>query len=260
MTRRATLLLATLAGFPAAVSAQELVRVTYSWLEVQGNTVTPVTAPNSVVDPGEGARISIHIQALINGTNAVGQTTTYIPPPPPGFGTVRGIASMVYNLRGDSGLPTAAGTWGPRSVSGFFSVGAFGGQSLLNGALFDSFGGGQFVAPGGSANSTNPISNAFRGVWTPLSYSPRTVGFVAEGGTAAPPGQHNGILVCYGYDLVDPSDPTSEIYDRLMTKYIGSDFGAGVSIPIAPAPASIALLGLGALITLPHRSRRGPRT
>jgi len=257
MNSRTGLALALLAGTTAATPAQELIRVTYSWVEVQAGTNTAVTKPNSVVDVGEGARISFHIQALINGTNAVGQTTTYTPPPPPGTGTVRGIASFIYNLVGDNRAPSAAGSWGPRSTTPLFSQGIFVGNSLFNGAVLDSVGAGQFVAPGGSANSTNPINNAFRGVWSPLSYASRTVHFICEPGTAAPTGQHNGIMLAYNVERPDPNDPTTW-FDDLYTKYIGSDFGAGISIPIAPAPATAPLLAMSAMAALGRRRRTQP--
>lgn len=256
MTTHTALIMATIAGSSAAALGQELIRVSYSWLEVQAGTTIAVAAPNSVVDVGEGARISFHIQALINGTNAVGQTITYTPPPPPGFGTVRGIASAIYNVVGDNRAPTAAGTWGPRSITGVFSPPIFVGNPLFNGAVLDSVGSGQFIAPGGSANSTNPINNAFRGVWTPVSYLPRTVHFICEPGTAAPTGQHNGILVAFGITQPDPGDPTTW-YDNLLTKYISTDFGAGISIPIAPSPASALILAFTPLLT-PRRRRNSP--
>jgi hypothetical protein len=231
----------------AAAQAQETIRVSYTWLEVQGLTTTPVTNPNSVLDPGEGARISISLQALINGTSAIGQTTNYNPPPPPGAGTVRGIASMVYNMSGDNGASTAAGSWGPRSISSLLTTGAFTGNITNGGATVDSFGGAQFIAPGGTANSANPIANAFRGVWQPSSYAARTVNFKGQAGSAVPAGQQNGLLVAYGIFEGDPTDPTTW-YDQLVTKYVATDFQNGINIPIAPAPSSVALLGLGALV------------
>src|SRR6516162_5159889 len=117
MNSRAAIVLAALAGLPAAAGAQELIRVSYSWQEVVGLTTTAVANPNSVLDPGEGARIAFSIDALIDGTSAVGQTTFWTPPPPPGTGTVRGISSYVYNLTGDNAAATAAGTWGARTTS-----------------------------------------------------------------------------------------------------------------------------------------------
>src|SRR5262249_46282839 len=55
---RRALVLVPLAGLPAAAAAQELIRVSYSWQEVVGLTTAPVTNPNSILDPGEGARIA----------------------------------------------------------------------------------------------------------------------------------------------------------------------------------------------------------
>jgi hypothetical protein len=252
---RSVFTLAATAGLPAAAAAQELIRVTYSWQEVAGLTTTPVTNPNSILDPGEGARISLQLDALINGSNAVGQTTTYTPPPPPGAGTVRGLASFLYNLRGDGGAATAAGSWGNRTVRILSGIGEpYAGTVLLNGALVDSFGGGQFVAPGGTANSLNPVADAFRGVWKPTDYSPRSVNWLAEPGTATPAGQHNGILVSYGITRPDPNDPTTW-YDNYLNKYISSDFGNGISIPIAPAPSSASILAGFAAASLGRRRR-----
>lgn len=254
MKYRAALSLAALAGLAAAAHAQELIRVTYSWQEVLTGTTVVVTNPNSICDPGESARISLNIQALINGTNAVGQTTTYTPPPPPGAGTVRGISSMVYNLRATNvqgGGNPAFGTWGPRTISNVLSAGAFTGTVMNNGALLDSFGGGQFVAPGGTAISTNPINNAFRGVWTPSSFN-ADVRFFVEPGTAVPTGQQNGMLVAFGTTQVDPSDP-STWYENYLSKYVATDYGNGLYIPIIPAPTGAAVLGVGAVVALRRR-------
>lgn len=253
MNRRIALPLAACAGSACVVQAQEYIQVTYSWQEVQGLTTVPVIAFNSVMDPGEGARISINIRAFINGSSAIGQTTTYPLPPPPGVGTVRGIASMIYNLRGDFGAGSAMGTWGPRSINSTLGAGAFTGNSQLNGALLDSFGGGQFVAPGGTANGTNPIINAFRGVWLPSSYGHDDVIFRVEPGTAAPLGQQNGLLLAYSVEHPDPNDPTTW-YDNLVTKYIPTDYGPGLRIVFIPAP-STALIATLAIVSWPRRRR-----
>jgi hypothetical protein len=69
---RTPLVFAFVAGLPTAAVAQELIQVTYSWKEVVSLTTNPVTNPNSILDPGEGARIGLNLEALINGSNAVG--------------------------------------------------------------------------------------------------------------------------------------------------------------------------------------------
>lgn len=254
MRARVAWTLLGMAGVAAApVSrAQELVQVSYSWSEVVAGTLTPVTSPNSVLEPGEGARIGINIFATINGTNAVGQTTTYTPPPPPGFGTVRGIASAIYNLSGNNGAATAAGSWNDRAISPILGTGAFAGNSLNGGATLDSFGGGQFIPVGQTANSTNPVADFFRGVWNPASYQTRWVHFAVD--SASRHGQQNGILVQYGTGYVDPTDP-STAYGLYLTKYVGSNFGSGFYIPIAPAPAGSLVLA-GVAVAASRRRRR----
>ena len=62
-------------GMAAGVRGQEVVTVSYSWSEVVAGTLTPVSSPNGVLEPGEGARIGLNINKTINETNAVGQTT-----------------------------------------------------------------------------------------------------------------------------------------------------------------------------------------
>lgn len=242
MKARAAFVLATLAGFPAAAWSQTYMRVEYSWTEVNAGTTVPVASPNSILNPGEGARIALRLTAVINGVSAVGQTMNYPAPPPPGVGTVRGVGAMVYNLRGDGGAATASGTWGPRSISSSLSTGAHTGIVMLSGAMIDSLGGGQFVAPGGTAIATNPINNAFRGVWTPSSYAYRTVNFKAEPGTAVPgpspeypTGQHNTFMLAYSITRPDPNDP-STWYDNLLPVYVDTDFGNGLNIQIAGGP------------------------
>src|SRR5262249_24952769 len=172
---------------------------------------TPVPPPNALPDPGEGALIHLPIMALHNGINAIGQTTTFVPPPPPGSGTIRAVGSFNYVLAGDNGASTAAGSWSNRSISAILSAGSFTGNPSSNGAALNSVGGAQFFSPGQTADATNPISDAFRGAWTPSSYLPRMVVFRASGeSTGVPPVQSSSFIVQYGSAFVDPNDPTTE--------------------------------------------------
>jgi hypothetical protein len=254
MKYRATLTLAAAAGLAAPALAQDVMQVTYSWSETIAGTITPVPNPNSILDPGEGARINLAITALHNGVNTIGQTTTYTPPPPPGTGTIRGIASFIYNLIGDNNAVTAQGWWSNRAITPLLPTGAFTGNVLNNGSQLDSFGGGQFVAPGETADATNPIQDAFRGVWTPAAYSIRTVNFKANSPFSPPEGYPSGILVQYGSAFLDPTDPTTE-YALYLTRQIPSNFGLGVNIPIAPAPTN-AWAAACALAAASRRRRR----
>jgi len=256
MKTRATLALAVVAGLPAVASAQETFQVFYTFEEVNAGTVTPVAVPNGVIDPGEAARIRMGITALVNGSNAVGQNTTYTDPAPGGTGTIKGIGSFVYDLVGDNNAATANGTWGgfiggfvgPTGNGAPFSAGTVspgipqpGGNTILG------LGGSQFIASGAgvTANGTNNNVQIFRGVWAPASYANRTVNFAARASTLVPAGEQNSVLVAYA---LGTDQNTGDEFDIYVGKYIGSTFGNGVNIPVAPAPSSLALLGLGALV------------
>jgi hypothetical protein len=239
--------MAGVAGSGADVNAQERITVTYSWSEVLAGTATPVPSPNSVLEPGEGAYIRLNLFANINGVDAIGRTTTYTPPPPPGIGTIRGIAGIIYNLTGNHNAISAYGSWSNRAVAPILSAGVFLGNITNGGATVDSFGGAQYVPAGQTANSTNPIPDAFKGVWNPVNYQPRTVNFKAEPAPMGAAGQYNGLILQYGSAFIDPADPATE-YALYYTKFVTGDFGAGVTIPIVPAPGAlpfIAVCGLG---------------
>jgi len=252
MKTRATLALALVAGLPAAAQAQETFVVNYSWNEVINGTTNPVAAPNSILETGESARIRIGTEARINGTSAVGQTTTYTTPAPGGTATVRGLGSAVYDFIGDGNAATANGTWGG-FTGGFsgpingqpFQSGLSAGTAQAGGSSVHGMGGAQFLLPGSSANGLNANVQVFRGVWRPNSYANRTVNFTARASILVPTGEQNSILVAYGLGT-DPD--TGANFDLLVGKYLATAFGQGINIPIAPAPSSLALLGLGALV------------
>ncbi len=253
MKTRAALALALVAGTAAIANAQETIQLTYRWQEVNAGTTVPSTQPlagNSVVDQGEGARIFVSLNILRNGTNAVGQTTTFTPPPAPGSGIIAGLGSVLYRLDGTGA--DATGTWVNRSFASFVSAasgwaGTSTGSVIGGGAGIDNWGTGQFPAPGATANGLNPLTDFYRGAWTPTSYTARTVNFKAGAGSAAPTNQQNAALINYGIAQPDPTDPTTW-YEQYVSKFFGSDFGNGINIPVAPAPSSVALLGLGALV------------
>jgi hypothetical protein len=252
MKTRATLALAMVAGLPAVAAAQETFLVNYSWNEVLAGTTNPGNG-NSVVDPGEGARIRLGVTALRNGTNAVGQTTTYTTPAPGGTGTIRGIGSAVYDLIGDNNAATANGTWmapgaGFTGPGAPFNSGQSPGTPQAGGASVHGMGGAQFLVPGQSANGINNNQQLFRGVWTPASYANRTVNFRARASVLVPTGEQNSILLAYGLGTGTDTNGDPFNFDLLVGKYLATDFGNGINIPIAPAPSSLALLGLGALV------------
>jgi hypothetical protein len=256
MKTRATLALAVAAGLPAAVQAQEQFVVSYSVQEVLAGSATASSSTPGQITTGEGARITVTVQAQLNaGGSAIGATTTYPPPNPPGgngTGTVRGLGSVVYDLLGDNGAATANGTWsqvaGPVTNSPFTN-GLSGGTAQAGGNRVNGFGGAQVVSPGGTANGANTNVRVFVGTWTPASYANRVVNFAALASTLVPANQQNSLLVAYGQATdVDPTTFETFTFDLYLGKYVGTNFGSGVNVTVAPAPSSLALLGLGALV------------
>ncbi len=248
MSPRTTLTLAISAGLAIPAAGQEVMSISYSWLEVVANTTVPVASPNSVVEPGEGARIRLGVTALINGANAVGQTIVYTNPAPSGVGTVRGLGTARYDLVGDANASSASGVWtslqGPTSPP--FTHGMTAGTVQPGGSSVHGLGGAQFIGPGGTANTANSNQQVFRGVWNPASFSERTVRFMARGSVSALADQHSSVLLAYGTtsDFVTIGQPWT--YDMLVAKWLPGNFGAGIGIPVAPTPP--AYLALAALL------------
>ncbi len=187
MKIRATLTIALIAGLVPSVSAQETVTYTLTWSEVNAGTATPVASPNSVLDPGEGARIHVSVEIA----PGIGAPATYTAPPAPGIGTIAGLGSIFFDL-----VQTNAqgGTWSvlarpsPWTLGGAGTGNADGSLSAAQAA--------QFVVPNNAATSTNPVANIWRGTWTPASYTPRTVRFLAASAAAAQ-GNDSWILIEY---------------------------------------------------------------
>lgn len=252
MNTRAPLALALAAGIPAAAPAQETFIVNYSWVEVTPGTISPVPIPNSVLEPGEAARIRVGVEARINGVSAIGQTTLFALGPN-GVGTVKGLGSVVYDLVGDNNAASAHGVWGGFAgglsgpIAGApFTFGLSAGTPQLGGASVHGFGGAQFLLPGQSVHAGNSNVQAFRGVWRPTSYSLESVRFLARASILVPTGQQNSLLVAYGVGT--DTGGGNKNYDLVSAKYIATDFGNGLTIPMIPSPSSLSLLGLGSLI------------
>jgi hypothetical protein len=236
-------------GMASLAHAQELIRVTYSASAVFTGTTTPSGGNIGDLPPGQSVRFQVSLQALLNGTNAIGQTTTYTPPPPPGVGTIRGLSYFVYSLVTSGG--SAAGTWYSRSIGAPFTSGANTGTIADGGATLNNLGGSQFVVPGATANGTNPVAAAFVGYWTPNDYNAtRILNFRMQAGNAVPGGQEDALLVQYG-NLPESGDP------EYINKFVATDFGQGINVGIdIPAPAGAPVLVVGAMLA--RRRQRQP--
>jgi hypothetical protein len=235
----ATLALLTLAGFPAIAAAQEY--ITYSWtcFEVEANTSTPVAGSNGLVEPGEGVRLALTATV----TPGIGSVVTYVPPPQPGVGTLAGLGSIFFDLLGTN---ADGGAWtvirrNPGGIN--WGLGPAG-TGQPSGDLV-SAGAGQFVLPGATVNSTNPVVNIWIGTWTPASYAPRTASFQSAAAAAAG-GNHSSILIQYGNDP-NPQKPL------VVGRFIDGIFGNSGPISIVPAPAGAAVVFLGALAAARRR-------
>ena len=220
------------AGLATAVQAQESVTYTVTWTEVTAGTGNAVTNPNGQIDPGEGARIAV----AVNITPAIGTTSTYTPPPPPGTGTIAGLGSIFFDLVGTN---LNGGTWSNINRNPGFNWGLGDpGTGQANGDLLNAQA-GQFVTPGSTANSSNTIANIWRATWNPSNYNARTASVLSRGALAAS-GNHSSILIQYG---LDPQQNP-----QYVGKFVNGTFGGSGNIPVAPAPSSLALLGLGAMV------------
>jgi len=228
MKTRAALGILAAAGLAATAQAQESVTYTLTWTEVLAGT-TNAGNGNGAIDPGEGVRFAIRATV----TPGIGSTASYTPPPPPGSGTIAGFGSMFLDLHGALFL---GGTWS-NIQRGTWALGGQG-DPQANGDIINVQA-GQFILPGGTANSTNPINNIWRGVWNPSTYSNRNVDLSTSGAVAAGT-QASSILIKYG---VDPQGN-----DQYVAKFVAGVAGSSGSIPITPAPSSLALLGLGAMV------------
>jgi hypothetical protein len=237
------LLLAAAAGLTTAstpATAQEHVHLTLNWLEVVSGTNTPVASPNGMLEPGESARISISV--LI--TPPIGSPATYPPPPPPGTGTLAGFGGMRINLltKGPGNPAVAgAGSWYGITRDPAWSLGTSVGWPQGSGSIVEDIIAGQYVPPGMTANSANPITDIWRGNWTPTSFTGRSVSWATAPGYGEIP---LAILIRYG------TDPAG--HPMYVGKIVPGTYGS-TTIPIIPAPAS--LFALSAILL--QRRRRG---
>jgi hypothetical protein len=240
----------TLAGLvlslTTAAAAQESVNFTLKWLEVVAGTTTPVANPNGIVEPGEAARIAITATIL----PGIGMPANYPAPPGPGSGTgtIAGFGLMTVDLvAGTQQAPSLGGAGSWTSIVRFpgFAVGSYA-PPTHRGAYMHYLQAGQFPLPGTTANSSNPLVNLWRGTWTPADYSERSVAWnlfnIPPTGGPAPGPPPASILIQYG----------SPQYPQYAGKVVPASFGS-TTIPIIPAPASLALL---VTFCVGHRRRR----
>jgi len=145
------------------VSVQHVVR----WTEVDAQTSIPVSTPNMILEPGEGALLEIDVEFSppFGGQVAPSWWTG------PGNLTTYALVRTWFHLAG-SNNGNEAGTWSGLELlpdwhqpasAGNPQGGWVGWIMPLQDAPF--------------ANTSNPVIGVWRGIWVPAEYTPRTVSF-----------------------------------------------------------------------------------
>jgi hypothetical protein len=221
MKTRAILAVAGLAAITGAANAQiqttnATIGYTLTWQDSGDN--------DGLLEPGEHA--TVRLTATM--TPAVNTVISYTNNGNSASGTLRGIASSFLDINGgNTNGGTIAGqlidpTW---DLTG--TVPSISGQSQQNLQF------GQFPVNNNGINTQNPLTNVYEFTWTPSDFTSRTATFTTAAGSAS-----NGLASAV---YIITGATTRVVANALST------FGA-VSIPVVPAPSSLALLGLGGLI------------
>ena len=261
------LALAALAGLATSASAQFITTAGITATFSMALTEEASTGNVGTIEPGERAllRTSLAFTGMytrVDFSPAVGSFTS---------GIIVGLGNAYFDVTSASAnvggvynggvtVPPSTSV-GPNAntagstgygVRAFYRVSAeaSNGTPVPNG--FINIGPGQFNAtPSGSGVlHDQPLSNLDRLGWTPSSYASRTVNFAVHGAAGA------GALIVGLYLDFDgtidvPGDPSTYssgntggvAYIPVNSITLGS-----INVPLAPAPASLALLGLGGLI------------
>jgi len=263
MKIQSVLALAAMAGLASSASAQFIITpgvtasLSLSWAE---DPAFPHNG-NGILDAGEHALITMTLSFVdpSGGTSRVSFAPS-VGPYSGGYITGLGTAYLdIRSLLGDAtGLynggvtaPTSssigpvantAGTSG-YGVRGGWRLGgnAANGQPVSNG--FANMGPGQLPTDPSVANVTNPITNIDRLGWAPASYSQRTQTF-----SVLPAAGAGAQAVGLYLDFDGTGGPGTGTVGGVAYIPLASVTFGTVNIPIAPAPASLALLGLGGLI------------
>ena len=235
MKTRSILALTAVVGLAAAAHGQattsSTVTFAFSWNEAPGGN------GNNILDPGESA--IIHLTASFDNQNTVGSYAPF--PPGTGTGTIRGLGSGFIDLNGSATTGNANGAWDvDPNVNGYGTNSSWDlvgnpsgwGTSVNGGSNLQNVQMGQFPLSVNSIVTTNPVADIWTGLWTPASYAGRTVTFQSAAGNAS-----GGLAASVIFKT------TAGVVGATCPAIFGN-----VQIPIAPAPASLALLGLGGLV------------
>jgi MYXO-CTERM domain-containing protein len=241
MKTRAILAVAAAAGLAGVANAQSVttdstITISLSATDFGGNG-------NGIVEPGESALLTMNVDFTNQNTVA-----TFNPSIGSfGSGTVRGFGSAFLDLHGTGG---AEGSWNvdpngttPRGVDGTWDLAGAEGTPENGGADLTNIQMGQFPPTAGAINTTNPVNAIWTGEWTPNDFSARTVSFSLAGNAAA------GAFIS-SVMLKLNNTLAAGVYVDAAHLNLGT-----VNVQVAPAPGSLALLGLGGLVAGRRRRR-----
>lgn len=223
------------AGFLPLVAATSFAQVpevvhTLRWTEVQAGNAAPVASPNGMIEPGEAMMLSLSISF----TPAIGTPVAF------GGGTapLAGYRASAFDLRAVS---TLGGEWSHFNTSPGFQFDLFGVPPLPDASL--RLGVLQTWHPQPwTPDPSNPIEDVWQAVWTPPTYTQRTVRFLMADIPAIP----------------GPPPPTSNMYVFDGANYVMTPATAildSVEFPVVPAPGAVSLVAGGALFAGRRRRR-----
>jgi hypothetical protein len=216
MKTRALFAVVAAAGLASAANAQtaETMQFTLTMSDLGGNS-------NGIVEPGE--TVGLSVKALF--TPGPGGATVWnnYPGSTGAASTVYGFAGSIIDVNGVQNSATGALTFG---VPASFNVGIQGTLNAATQSVSDSNAGQLVFLPLLPGSTANPVE-VFAGTWTPANYSARTLEY--------------SVSVDSGSIYLQAGLPQPVGENTVNT-------GSNASIQIVPAPASLALLGLGGLV------------
>jgi hypothetical protein len=221
------------------------------WLDVAFSPPVGSVFPNGQVNRGlASVVVDLHAISDVFGTWVVtGAGSTPFPGTPeidgPGTNVPIGwqpgdpVVPLHWGRRHDPLRPGSAWGWG--GDAWYLPQGGF----MISPGTLTNIQGGQFP-PTTETNSANPVFEFWRGMFTPDSYAARGL----EWGPGMPiPGPFSGSVVTLLAQSA-PGGPLTVFHVPIQHTNFGT-----LSIPVVPAPSSLAMLGVAGALAL-RRQRR----
>jgi hypothetical protein len=153
------------AAVACGIQTQVSLDYSFSMTEVHAGTNVPVSSPNGVIEPGE----AVLFRLTVSFTPPVGTVIPGLPPP----STVAGLSWFFFHFGSLAG--GHEGTWSHLALApGWQGRGVGSPSGWLEAELY------QFPLAGQTADPQNPVVNGWSQVWTPNSYAPRTINWLAQ--------------------------------------------------------------------------------